>query len=80
VSEKYEFIETMLISFQSYVHPVALMCRWLSLSRSGFYDRRSRPAWAAANRRCEPDLRSGLGRRTRGERVVHPSVRVRVHP
>jgi len=51
VSEKYEFIETMLISFQKYVYPVTLMCRWLSISRSGFYDWRSRPASAAATRR-----------------------------
>ena len=51
MSEKYEFIETMLISFQKYVYPVTLMCRWLSISRSGFYDWRSRPASAAATRR-----------------------------
>jgi putative transposase len=51
VSEKYEFIDTMLISFQKYVYPVTLMCRWLSISRSGFYDWRSRPASAAATRR-----------------------------
>src|SRR5665647_2378227 len=37
VSEKYEFIETMLISFQKYIYPVSLMCLWLSVSRSGFY-------------------------------------------
>lgn len=53
MSEKYEFIETMLISFEKYVYPVALMCLWLSISRSGFYDWRSRPTSAAAIRRGE---------------------------
>jgi transposase InsO family protein len=51
VSEKYEFIETMLISRDKYVYPVVLMCLWLSISRSGFYDWRSRPTSAAATRR-----------------------------
>jgi putative transposase len=53
VSEKYEFIETMLISFEKYIYPVTLMCLWLSISRSGFYDWRSRPVSAAAARRSE---------------------------
>jgi len=53
VSEKYEFIETMLISFEKYLYPVTLMCGWLSISRSGFYDWRTRPASAAAARRGE---------------------------
>jgi len=51
VSEKYEFIETMLISFEKYMYPVTLMCLWLSISRSGFYDWRSRPTSAGAVRR-----------------------------
>ena len=38
MSEKYEFIETMLVSFEKYIYPVSLMCVWLSISRSGFYD------------------------------------------
>lgn len=53
MSEKYEFIETMLISFEKYVYPVTMMCLWLSISRSGFYDWRSRPTSAAAARRGE---------------------------
>jgi putative transposase len=53
VSEKYEFIETMLISFQKYIYPVSLMCVWLSISRSGFYDWRTRATSAAATRRGE---------------------------
>ena len=53
MSEKYEFIETMLISFQKYIYPVSLMCVWLSISRSGFYDWRTRATSAAATRRGE---------------------------
>lgn len=53
MSEKYEFIETMLISFEKYFYPVTLMCEWLAVSRSGFYDWRSRPTSAAASRRGE---------------------------
>ena len=53
MSEKYEFIETMLISFEKYIYPVSLMCLWLSVSRSGFYDWRTRPTSAAATRRGE---------------------------
>src|SRR5665647_2735040 len=43
----------MLISFQKYIYPVSLMCLWLSVSRSGFYHWRTRPASAAATRRGE---------------------------
>ena len=53
MSEKYEFIETMLISFEKYIYPVSLMCLWLSISRSGFYHWRTRPTSAAATRRGE---------------------------
>ena len=56
MSEKYEFIETMLTSFDKYIYPVTLMCLWLSISRSGFYDWRSRPTSAAAARRGELKL------------------------
>ena len=52
MSEKYEFIETMLTSPQKYIYPATLMCLWLSISRSGFYDWRTRPASAAATRRA----------------------------
>jgi hypothetical protein len=36
VSEKYEFIETILTAIEKYIYPVVLMCAWLSISRSGF--------------------------------------------
>ena len=51
MSEKYEFIETMLTAVGKYIYPVTLMCLWLSISRSGFYDWRTRPTSAAATRR-----------------------------
>mgnify|MGYP001793569177 CR=1 FL=1 len=56
MSEKYEFIETMLTALHKYVYPVRLMCEWLSVSRSGFYDWRSRPTSAAASRHAELSL------------------------
>ena len=51
MSEKHEFVGTMLTEVGKYIYPVVLMCGWLSISRSGFYDWRSRPTSAAATRR-----------------------------
>lgn len=79
MSEKYEFIETMLISLQKYIYPVTLMCSWLSVSRSGFYDWRSRPTSRAATRR--DDLRVLItavfdgSKQTYGYRRVHAHLR-----
>ena len=56
MSEKYEFIATMLAALHKYVYPVTLMCGWLSVSRSGFYDWQSRPTSAAASRHAELGL------------------------
>ena len=87
MSEKYEFIETMLISLQKYIYPVTLMCSWLSVSRSGFYDWRSSPTSRAATRR--DDLRVLItavfdgSKQAYGYRRVHAHVRragVRIGP
>ena len=53
MSEKYEFVVMMLTALNTYVYPVRLMCEWLSVSRSGFYDWRSRSTSAAASRHAE---------------------------
>jgi len=51
VSEKYEFDETMLTDSDCQ-YPIHLMCVWLAVSRSGFYDWRGRPRSATARRRA----------------------------
>lgn len=52
MSEKYEFVETMLTETNNQ-YPIHLMCLWLAVSRSGFYDWRGRPQSATARRRAE---------------------------
>ena len=46
MSEKFEFIDGLKCAY-----PVVLMCYWLSVSTSGFYEWRGRPASATAERR-----------------------------
>lgn len=76
MSEKYEFIETMLTTHG--VYPIHLMCRWLSVSRSGFYDWRTRPTSATAARRADLALMVGhvftASDETYGYRRVHAEL------
>ncbi len=78
VSEKYEFIETLLTAAEECVYPVYSMCVWLSVSRSGFYDWRTRPDSATAERRAE--LRVLIGHffddsdQTYGYRRIHAEL------
>jgi transposase InsO family protein len=51
VTEKYEFIESLRIDDGKYAYPVAFMCERLAVSKSGFYEWRSRPESATAERR-----------------------------
>jgi transposase InsO family protein len=78
VSEKYEFIEGLLTAAERCVYPVVSMCRWLSVSRSGFYDWRTRPDSATAARRGELAVlirRSFAGSdETYGYRRVHAEL------
>jgi hypothetical protein len=51
VTDKYEFIESQKITEKKYAYPVAFMCAHLAVSQSGFYEWRSRPESATAERR-----------------------------
>lgn len=51
VTEKFEFIESQKIDEKKYAYPVAFMCEHLVISKSGFYEWRSRPESATAERR-----------------------------
>ncbi len=78
MSEKYEFIETLLTATEDCSYPVCSMCAWLSVSRSGFYDWRTRPSSATAERRA--DLKVAIGHffeesdQTYGYRRVHAEL------
>jgi len=59
VTEKYEFIDAEYAAVAAgtgRAPALSQMCRWLGVSRSGFYDWRSRPESAAARRRNDLKL------------------------
>jgi putative transposase len=55
VSEVYEFIDAEYATSRA-APAITLMCRWLEVSRSGYYEWRSRPESATAKRREELKL------------------------
>jgi putative transposase len=59
VSEKYEFIDAQYANVPAgggNAPTITCMCRWLGVSKSGFYEWRSRPESATAKRREELKL------------------------
>jgi transposase InsO family protein len=61
VSERYEFIDA---EYEHNTDPgaptIGHMCRWLSVSRSGYYEWRARPASATAKRRDQLRIKIGV--------------------
>jgi putative transposase len=60
VSDKFEFIDAedaaSTTASKAHAPSIVKMCAWLEISRSGFYEWRSRPASATAGRREELKL------------------------
>nr|WP_123600245.1 IS3 family transposase [Micromonospora sp. Llam0] len=79
VTSLYEFIETMRLDTAKYAYPVDFMCEQLGVSRSGYYEWRTRPDSATATRRAH--LRSAIEEvfaasdGTYGHRRVHAQLR-----
>ena len=83
MTDSYEFIDSFRIGAK-YAYPLAKMCVWLEVSKSGFCSWRSRPASATALRRA--DLKDeitevfGGSDGTYGYRRVHAKLRRRGKP
>jgi transposase InsO family protein len=77
VSDVYEFIDAQYAQFPA-APAIACMCRWLGVSKSGYYEWRSRPESATARRREELRLyiRKAFGDSdgTYGHRRVHAQL------
>lgn len=56
VTDKYEFIESHKVNEKKYAYPVTFMCARLEVSKSGFYEWRSRPESSVAERRAQLKL------------------------
>jgi putative transposase len=82
VTEKFEFIDAEYAVYQEsddeYVPSIVKLCRWMEVSRSGFYDWRNAPESATAKRRGELALivRRSFGDSdgTYGYRRVHADL------
>ncbi len=55
MTEKFEFIDAEYVAYQEsddeYVPSIVMLCRWMEVSRSGFYEWRSAPESATVKRR-----------------------------
>jgi len=88
VSEKYEFIDAEYAVYQDFPRgrfpSIVKMCKWLEVSRSGFYEWRSAPESATAKRRAELALIIEKSFRdsneTYGYRRVHADLAARGVP
>jgi putative transposase len=82
VTEKFEFIDAEYAAYQEsddeHVPSIMMMCRWMEVSRSGFYDWRNAPESATAKRRAELALIIGKSfdesNETYGYRRVHADL------
>jgi transposase InsO family protein len=82
VSEKYEFIDAEDAIYREsdaeHVPSIVKMCRWMMVSRSGFYEWRNAPESATAKRRAELALyitkSFGDSNETYGYRRVHSDL------
>jgi len=83
VTDRFEFIDAEYAVYREsdeiYVPSIVKMCRWLEVSRSGFYEWRSAPESATARRRTEVGLyvRKSFedSNETYGYRRVHADLR-----
>ncbi len=82
MTERFEFIDAEYVTYQEsgdeYVPSVVMMCRWMEVSRSGFYEWRSAPESATAKRRgiLAVIVRKSFGdsEETYGYRRVHADL------
>jgi transposase InsO family protein len=79
VIEKYEFIDAEYEQDTNTDAPtIGHMCRWLSVSKSGYYDWRARPASATAKRRAVLKIKIGVlfdsFEQTYGYRRIHAEL------
>jgi putative transposase len=82
VSERYEFIdveyEQNIDELVAAAPTIGQMCRWLSVSRSGYYEWRGRPDSTTARRRAELKIKIGVlfdrFEQTYGYRRIHAEL------